>query len=131
MFVFYCKLFPYFILVCTHCPPLAGNVRAAWRSGGLHYRSCGLQKFIFALPFLRAYCRRCAKPPVVRWHICDVFIFNLHCRLLLMLVKFTVRSKVIMSLESDISISRTAFHVSRRRFIFGAAFLSSRQYFNF
>ena len=47
------------------CAPIASNVRAAWRSGGLHYRLCGLQTFIFALPFLRAYCRRCAKPPVV------------------------------------------------------------------
>jgi len=44
---------------------LTPNVPAAWRSGGLHYRSCGLQTFIFALPFLRGYCRRCAKPPVV------------------------------------------------------------------
>ena len=44
---------------------MAYNVRAAWRSGGLHCRSCGLQTFNFALPFLRGYCRRCAKPPVV------------------------------------------------------------------
>ena len=44
---------------------MAYNVRAAWRSGGLHYRLCGRQTFIYALPFPRGYCRRCAKPPVV------------------------------------------------------------------
>ena len=40
------------------------TVRAAWRSGGFHYRLCGRQTFNFALPFLQSYCRRCAKPPV-------------------------------------------------------------------
>ena len=49
---------------------IASNVRAAWRSGGFHYRLCGLQTFNFPLSFLRSYCRRCAKPPVVGWPLC-------------------------------------------------------------
>jgi len=44
---------------------LSHNVPAAWRSGGFHCRLCGLLPFNFALPFLRGYCRRCAKPHVV------------------------------------------------------------------
>ena len=54
----------------TTLSALTHNVRAAWRSGGFHYRSCGRQTFNFALPFPRAYCRRCAKPPVRCWHPC-------------------------------------------------------------
>ena len=61
----YCQFFCCFRCHCLlRCPPLAANVPAAWRSGGLHYRLCGLLPFIFALPFPRGYCRRCAKPPV-------------------------------------------------------------------
>jgi hypothetical protein len=48
---------------------LAANVLAALRSGGFHYHSCGLQKFNFAQPFPRGYCRHCAKPLVRRWHL--------------------------------------------------------------
>ena len=42
------------------------NVPAAWRSGGFHLTSCGVQTFKFALPFPRGYCRHYAKPHVVR-----------------------------------------------------------------
>jgi len=49
---------------------VAANVRAAWRSGGFHYHLCGLLPFNFVLPFLRGYCRRCAKPPVGCWCFC-------------------------------------------------------------
>ena len=64
-----------------HSRRFASNVRAAWRSGGLHYRLCGRQTFNFALPFLRGYCRRCAKPPVV----CSAFARVLLLPLLLSL----------------------------------------------
>jgi hypothetical protein len=48
-------------------------VVAAWRSGGFHYTSCGVQTFKYALPFLRASCRHYAKPLVVRWHFYPFF----------------------------------------------------------
>jgi len=59
---------------------LAPNVPAAWRSGGFHYCSCGIQSFKFALPFLRGYCRHYAKPPVICWRsslIVIVFTYHL------------------------------------------------------
>jgi len=43
---------------------MTNNVRAAWRSGGLHYTSCEIQTFISAQNCLRGYCRHYAKPPV-------------------------------------------------------------------
>jgi hypothetical protein len=52
----------------VRCLPLASNGVAAWRSGGFQCHSSGAQMFIFALPFLRASCRRCAKPLVICWH---------------------------------------------------------------
>jgi len=64
-----CNFFRFFFVMTVFSTVLARiayNVPAAWRSGGLHYRLGGRQTFIFALPFLRGYCRRCAKPPVVR-----------------------------------------------------------------
>jgi hypothetical protein len=55
------------VVVHLHCRPrIAANVVAAWRSGGFHCRSSGVLPFNFALPLLRASCRRCAKPLVVR-----------------------------------------------------------------
>ena len=63
-----CTLFSVWDTFSTTLSRLTHNVRAAWRSGGLHYRSCGRQTFIFALLFPRDYCRRCAKPPVRCWH---------------------------------------------------------------
>jgi hypothetical protein len=62
---------------------LAYNAPAAWRSGGFHYKSCGRQKFNFALNFPRGYCRRCAKPPVKRWHFYERVVLPLHCRVVL------------------------------------------------
>ena len=74
MFRLPCKVVGLYTFLETYCfldrtlARLTYNVRAAWRSGGFHYRSCGLLPFNFALPFLRGYCRRCAKPPVMCWH---------------------------------------------------------------
>ena len=53
---------------------LAPNGEAAWRSGGVHYRLCGVLTFNFALHFLRSYTPACAKPlvelnlPVAAFH---------------------------------------------------------------
>jgi hypothetical protein len=60
--------FQFFTLSSTALSPLADNVPAAWRSGGFHKCLCGVQNFNYARHFPRGYCRRCAKPQVVRWH---------------------------------------------------------------
>ena len=68
--------FTFFYVFCQFFSFQLMLAPAAWRSGGLHYRLCGLQTFIFALPFLRTYCRRCAKPPVGCQCIFPIFFHN-------------------------------------------------------
>jgi len=80
-----------FVLCPPRSRPLAYNVRAAWRSGGLNYHFCGLLPFNFAQPFLRGYCRRCAKQPVVRSAFRYLFLVNKYKRSLRM---FTSISEV-------------------------------------
>jgi hypothetical protein len=62
------------VKVCTLASAVADNGVAAWRSGGFHKPSSGLQTFNSAQPFPRGYCRRCAKPHVSRWHLVETFL---------------------------------------------------------
>ena len=61
-----------FLITLIVALSLAGCIQ---RCGGLHYCLCGLQTFIFALPFPRGYCRRCAKPPVSSSHFSRSYHF--------------------------------------------------------
>jgi len=59
-----CLIVSHSLPLSTALSPLAANVVAAWRSGGGHYRLCGVRTSKFARNFLRSYTRHCAKPPV-------------------------------------------------------------------
>jgi hypothetical protein len=62
--IFYVSLTFNFLFHCLAAlsTRITANVVAAWRSGGFHCTSCGVQTFNSALPFLRASCRHYAKP---------------------------------------------------------------------
>jgi hypothetical protein len=77
LFPLLCRVAPrcrYGTLFTTLCAALPITGEAAWRSGGFHYLSSGVQIFNSALPFLRASCRRCAKPRVICWHFSSFFV---------------------------------------------------------
>ena len=71
-----CTPFSSHTTLLTTLSRLTHNGMAAWRSGGFHKISCGLQTFNSALPFLRAYCRRCAKPHSCRLAFCPLFLLQ-------------------------------------------------------
>jgi len=89
-------------IVSQCCRLLTHNGVAAWRSGGVHYRSCGVLTFNFALHFLRSYTRHCAKPLVIGSHST---YFTLFFGLILSIFTCSWSSFVILSRLPDMFLN--------------------------